>query len=174
MIRPAVVSDAEALGALQLTCWHEAYREIAPPGTLEAQTLERRVQVFGGLLERGMDILVLELDGELDGFACFGPARDDDVGGQTGELYALYLRAARHGLGLGRKLHDHALASLSDAGAAEAILWTLEANAAARRFYTAAGWSPDGRVGSRQMRWGLTEVRYRRELGIGAQPEQHR
>ncbi len=160
MIRPAVPSDAEALGALQLSCWHEAYGEIAPPGTLDAETLDRRVRVWSGLLERAMDILVLELDG----FACFGPARDDDVAAQTGELYALYLRAARHGVGLGRKLHDRALGSLLEGGSNEAILWTLEANGPARRFYGAAGWSPDARVASRPMRWGLPEVRYRREL----------
>jgi len=164
MIRPAASTDADALGSLQLSCWHEAYGELTPPGTLEKETLERRVQVWTGLIEREMDILVLELDGELDGFACYGPARDDDVGEETGELYALYLRAARHGVGLGRTLHDRARAGLVAGGATEAIVWVIEANAPARRFYAAVGWSPDDRAGPKEMQWGLPEVRYRREL----------
>jgi len=42
VIRPAVPADAEALAALQLSCWHEAYGELAPPGTLDSDTLDRR------------------------------------------------------------------------------------------------------------------------------------
>ncbi|MGH2918258.1 MAG: GNAT family N-acetyltransferase [Solirubrobacteraceae bacterium] len=164
MIRRAAPTDAEALGALQLSCWHEAYGELAPPGALDAETLKRRVEVWRGLIEREMDILVLELEEGLDGFACFGPARDDDAGAPTGELYALYLRAARQGVGLGRTLHDRALASLAEAGCGAAILWVAETNDPARRFYTEAGWSADGRAGSRPMRWGLDELRYRRDL----------
>jgi GNAT superfamily N-acetyltransferase len=163
VIRPAVLADIDALAALQLSCWHEAYGALVAPGTLDEETLERRVQVWRGMLERAMDVLVLELDGELDGFACFGPARDDDVGEETGELYALYLRAARHGVGLGRTLHDRALAGIASDGFRQAIVWTLEANAPARRFYERAGWSIDDRVGPSAMQWGLAEVRYRRE-----------
>jgi hypothetical protein len=72
MIRPAALNDAEALGALQLSCWHEAYGELAPPGTLDADTVEKRVRTWTGLLEREMNVLVLEIDGELDGFAACG------------------------------------------------------------------------------------------------------
>ncbi len=164
MIRSAVLGDAEALGELQLSCWHEAYGGYAPPGTLDAETLERRIEVCTGLLEREMDIMVLELDGALDGFASTGPARDEDVGKQTGELYALYLRAARQGAGLGRRLHDRALARLVARGFADAVLWTIELNAPARAFYEAAGWVFDDRVSPDPMQWGLDEVRYRRDL----------
>jgi GNAT superfamily N-acetyltransferase len=164
MIRAAVPADAEALGELQLSCWHEAYSTYAPPGTLDAETVERRVTVWRGLLERKMDVAVLELDGALDGFAAFGPVRDEDVGEETGELYALYLRAARQGVGLGRRLHDHVLASLTEADFDDAVLWVFEVNTPARSFYAAAGWSPDNRVGSSDMVWGLPELRYRRTL----------
>jgi GNAT superfamily N-acetyltransferase len=164
VIRPALPSDADALGELQLSCWHEAYGALAPSGTLDAETLDNRVRVWTGLLEREMNILVLEIDGALDGFAAYGPARDDDVGEETGELYALYLRAARQGVGLGRRLQDNALAPLADGGATAAIAWMLAANERARGFYEAAGWSFDDRIGPKPMRWGLPEVRYRRTL----------
>jgi GNAT superfamily N-acetyltransferase len=86
------------------------------------------------------------------------------VGEETGELYALYVRAARYGVGLGRRLHDRALALLAEGGASEAIVRTLEANDRARRFYEAAGWWFDDRVGPEPMQWGLPEIRYRRAL----------
>ena len=54
---------------------------------------------------------------------------------------------------------------LTDAGFTEALLWVLEDNARARRFYEATGWEVDGRVktveiGGRE----LVEVRYRKTL----------
>lgn len=137
---------------------------MAPAGTLDAETLDRRVRVWEGLLEREMAILVLELDGGLDGFTCFGAARDEELGEQTGELYALYLRAARHGVGLGRRLHDRALAGITDGGFREAVLWVIEANAPARRFYERAAWSLDDGVDASPMAWGLNETRYRRDI----------
>jgi hypothetical protein len=48
---------------------------------------------------------------------------------------------------------------------AAAILWVLDTNERARRFYEAAGWRPDGGT-KREDRPGgtLNEIRYRRSL----------
>ena len=56
-----------------------------------------------------------------------------------------------------------ALRRLADAGFREAVLWVLETNEAAQRFYEAGGWQPDGSVKSDDSRgFPLVEVRYRR------------
>lgn len=84
--------------------------------------------------------------------------------GRRPASYALYLRAARHGVGLGRKLHDRALAGITDGGFRDAVLWVIEANAPARRFYERAGWSLDDGVDASPMAWGLNEMRYRCDI----------
>ena len=65
----------------------------------------------------------------------------------------------------GRALLAHAERTLHAEGAARAELWTLEANARARRIYTEAGWQADG--ARRETPFGpgsLTEVRFLKTL----------
>jgi GNAT superfamily N-acetyltransferase len=61
-----------------------------------------------------------------------------------GELYAIYLDPQCWGQGLGRKLLAHATRRLLSHGYSIAILWVLESNRRARRFYEIAGWTLDG------------------------------
>ncbi|WP_268873357.1 GNAT family N-acetyltransferase [Streptomyces mutabilis] len=46
--------------------------------------------------------------------------------------------------GIGKQLMAAALTTLGQADYAQAVLWVLEDNERARRFYEAAGWRPDG------------------------------
>jgi len=58
-----------------------------------------------------------------------------------------------------------AVAELTRVGYADAILWVLDANDRARRFYALAGWAQDGASktdGSRG--FDIAEVRYRTAL----------
>ena len=72
----------------------------------------------------------------------------------------------RRGTGAGRALMASVIAELARLGYADAILWVLDANDRARRFYALAGWEEDSANktdGSRG--FDITEVRYRRTLG---------
>jgi GNAT superfamily N-acetyltransferase len=112
-------------------------------------------------------VVVADGDGSLLGFAAFGPARDEDQDpGQTGEVMAIYVLPGAWGQGWGRRLMAAAVTSLAGSGFGRAVLWVLDANERARRFYRAAGWAPDGAarrdtIGGAQ----VTEVRYRKDLG---------
>ena len=66
-----------------------------------------------------------------------GPSREDD-GATPQELYAIYVRAAWWGTGLGQALWD---AVRPDAACS---LWVLEDNARAQAFYRRNGFVPDG------------------------------
>ena len=69
------------------------------------------------------------------------------------ELTTLYLRAARHGSGLGQELLDAVL------GDRPASLWVAEDNPRARRFYARNGFAPDGARQTLALWEGLVEVR---------------
>jgi ribosomal protein S18 acetylase RimI-like enzyme len=100
------------------------------------------------------------------GFASFGPARDHDTDPQrTGEVFAIYVDPEAWGTGAGRELMADAVAELARLGYDDAILWVLDTNDRARRFYLLAGWAEDATSKSDSSRgFDITEVRYRKPL----------
>lgn len=85
-------------------------------------------------------LTVAERDGEIVGFTYVGPS---EVEGAT-ELYAIHVEPDHVGTGLGLRLMEHALRQLAELGEPRAVLWVLEENDRARRFYERGGWRPDG------------------------------
>jgi ribosomal protein S18 acetylase RimI-like enzyme len=77
------------------------------------------------------------------GFVTFGESRNDDARG-LGEVYALYVDPGSYKGGVGRMLMADARRRLAEDGFTEAILWVLQGNDRARRFYEGEGWVPDG------------------------------
>src|SRR5215468_9837906 len=78
---------------------------------------------------------------------------------------SIYVHPDAWGQGWGRQLMAATVTGLADAGFGRAVLWVLDSNQRARRFYRAAGWSPDGAarpdtIGGAE----VSEVRYRRSL----------
>jgi GNAT superfamily N-acetyltransferase len=113
--------------------------------------------------------------GEIVGYAAYGPERDVLAGywppavteagaaGQIGELYALYVHPAWWSKGTGRTLMTDVLAKTA-LRYSEVVLWVLEKNDRARRFYTLAGFEPDGAVNILEGLGNVPEVRYRRAV----------
>jgi GNAT superfamily N-acetyltransferase len=167
-LRRATPADAEAIAAVHVDGWQWGYRGQLPDEVLENldSTLERRAAFWREETAReDIAVWVLEMDGTVVGFASFGPARDGDVEPGTGELYLIYLARAAAGRGLGRTLHEHVLDELRQRGHRRAVLWTLETNARAHRFYEIAGWRRDGaRKAESRPGYELREVRYQLAL----------
>jgi GNAT superfamily N-acetyltransferase len=122
-----------------------AYRGQIPDEAIEAMTVERREEMWARhLADRPLGTLVVEGGGRVVGFASYGPAEDESLGTATGEVYGIYLLPEAIGTGVGRDLFARANERLRAAGFASAILWVLETNDRARRFYEVAGWRWDG------------------------------
>ena len=79
-----------------------------------------------------------EQDGELVGFAAAGPNDETDLD-VTWKLYAIYVRKAYWGTGLGHRLITQAI------GDDDAVLWVFRDNVRARDFYARQGFVADGR-----------------------------
>jgi ribosomal protein S18 acetylase RimI-like enzyme len=101
---------------------------------------------------------------DIVGFATVG--RDRDGNPNTGELYSIYLLPSHWDAGVGRALLNEAVSSMDSQNYASAVLWVLDNNARARRFYEKAGWSADGgtKLDDRVGGVVLNEVRYRLAL----------
>jgi ribosomal protein S18 acetylase RimI-like enzyme len=139
-IRRGVPDDAAAGAALHIACWQEGYADVVPSEVLAERTddlAERTERWRTSLTDGPPRWLAVDDDGGLVGFAAAGPGRDDDIDLDL-ELYAIYVRAARFGTGLGHRLIEAAI------GEAPAYLWVFEANDRAQGFYRRHGFTPDG------------------------------
>lgn len=153
-VRLAEVSDAPAVAAVQVQTWRTAYAGLMPDEVLAAQSVERRTAMWQRLIPDG-GVWVALADDEVVGFAAAGPSRDADA---AFELYAIYVLSSSAGKGLGFELTKAALGDEPDV-----IVWVLDTNVQARRFYERIGFRADG-VTKSETEGGaeLTEVRYRR------------
>lgn len=163
--------DIPAVAEIRVRGWQAAYAGIVPGSYLDAmdpaQDADRRRQALAaGSGGRVRNLVAEDADGTVTGWAAFGPYRGLPDGTRDGELYALYVRPERIGTGLGSALTAAVLADSARLGRARLLLWVLEANARARRFYTAAGFAPDGAHTSDTYDGvEVREMRYVRELG---------
>ena len=138
-LRPATVADAEAGAAMHAACWREAYGPYVDATLLRQRLADTATWVAAWTrhLEAGPPRVLAEVDGELVGFAVAGPGRGGDAPTPS-ELYAIYVRAAYWGTGLGQRLW-HAVRPDEPC-----FLWVLEDNDRARGFYARNGFVPDG------------------------------
>ena len=159
-VRRATPNDARAIAEVHVRTWQHAYAHVFPREFLDELSVDRRAEFWSeSAAAAPEDLLVAEADERIVGFAAVGRAEDesDDVG----QLYAIYVEPGYWGTGAGAALMDAAVTRLEAAGFAAAILWVLEDNPRARRFYERHGWTVDG---SRRERIGdveVDEVRYR-------------
>ncbi|MDG4820994.1 GNAT family N-acetyltransferase [Asanoa sp. WMMD1127] len=168
-LRLAQATDIDAIGALHYDSRIAAYRDFVPiaglrglaPESLAAWWRER----FAYEAETHR-LTVAESDGRLVGFSYVGPEEEHEAG--VGQLYAIHLDPAAQGRGFGRRLMSDALATIDRNGWRRAVLWVLEGNAHARRFYERGGWRPDGREREELMGAAPTrQLRYVRESWLG-------
>jgi ribosomal protein S18 acetylase RimI-like enzyme len=167
-VRPTSVDDALAIETVRVHGWRSAYRHVFPPDELDALPIDaERWRSRLRVPPRGWTTMVCEDGDRVVGFSSVGPSRDEDG---LGELYAIYVAPEAWSTGAGRALMAAAEAQLaSEYGAA--LLWVLEDNPRARRFYERAGWAPDG-ARKAEERFGVRapEVRYRKDVTSSRSP----
>ena len=169
-VRRAGPGDAAGIAVVHVRSWQGAYQGLLPQEYLDGLDPADRVERWRHTLERAgwpaAGTVVAVADGQVGGFAHFGPTRDADTGGaRVGEITAIYVLPEAWGTGLGRGLMTAALSHLAAAGYERAALWVLDSNARARRFYARAGWTADGTAKQEDIGGAaVTEVRYRRPL----------
>jgi GNAT superfamily N-acetyltransferase len=161
-VRIASPDDSLAIERARVHGWRSAYRHVFPAAELDAMPIDAdRWRSRLHVPPPGWTTYVCEDDGAVVGFASVGPSRDEDG---TGEVYAIYVEPDAWSTGAGRALMRAAEEQLTKEYGA-ALLWVLEDNPRARRFYERAGWAPDG-ARKAEERYGVRapEVRYRKDF----------
>ena len=163
-VRTAVPADAERIGEIHVRSWQKAYQGILPADFLASLSVEARVERWRSELAAMGEAdlaLVIENGSSVNGFARLAPSADRNVG----EVQAIYLDPDHWRKGWGRLLMVATEESLVGLGWSEAILWVLEKNVPARRFYEALGWKSEPHrallnIGGADVQ----EIRYRKSL----------
>ena len=162
-IREAVPVDAGAIARVHVDTWRTSYAGIVPDEHLAGLSYRDREAVWVQILSRDDPAqcnFVAETDGgEVVGFAGGGPEREGDEV-YRGELYAIYLLREHQGRGIGRRLACAVAHGLLSSGFESMLLWVLEDNHPARRFYESLGGEQVGRKTIEVGGAGLIELSY--------------
>ena len=164
-VRPASPADASELARVYVESWRWAYPGLLPQRYLDRLSPEQHAQNWAVVIETERRAITWVAHDEQGccGLASAGPARSGAAG--VGEVYTLYVSGRAAGRGVGRLLLAYAVAQLKATLHGSAILWVLEDNERARRFYEREGWAHDGarareKIAGREVQL----MRYRRAL----------
>jgi len=165
-IRRATSGDAVALAKVHIDTWRSAYRGLVPDSHLDSLDYDRRAQCFRESLAAGAEkFYIAEDDQGVLGFFSLGACRDPDLAGEpVGEIWAIYLAPRHWRKGIGRLLCQRSEELLASWHYTQAVLWVFEGNRAARRFYEAMGYAPDGVTKMLNPGVFLKGIRYRKRL----------
>lgn len=165
-VRPATLADAADIARVQTESWQTSYRGILPDSILDTMDPARRIGTRREILSDAAALNLVAYDTthhDLVGFANAGAARRHTSGGAgatTGELYEIYILDRAKRFGLGRELFDVVRDWCRARQMTEMVVWVLENNAYARRFYEVMGGQLAGRIHSTVRGHGVVEVSY--------------
>jgi GNAT superfamily N-acetyltransferase len=154
-LRPARPDDAPAVARIRIAGW-QAYAGILDAAYVTSTTFADDARSGAvrwlatldalGRNPEGVTMLVHERAGAVDGWVSFGPDRSGDHGddGADGEVWGLYVDPASWGSGTARHLLRAATDQLHATGFSSVVLWCLDGNERAHRFYGREGWVLDG------------------------------
>ncbi len=157
-IRTAIPADAGAIANVHVDTWRTTYDGIVSSTYLAGLSYRNREAAWTDILVNAPDtastFVAEKADGEVIGFANGGPERAGDRTYQ-GELYSIYLLEIHQRRGVGRRLVSAVAQRLVDVGIGSMLVWVLQDNGPARRFYESLGGK---RVGSQVIAIGGKEV----------------
>jgi GNAT superfamily N-acetyltransferase len=147
-VRWATPQDARAIAEVHVASWLGGYRGIVADDVLDRVSVDQREEQWRRWLgdeARGSRTLLAGRGGRVEGFCSLAiPARGSNEGADVAEIPVLYVapEAWRHGVGAA--LMSRALAEAEARGLRSAVVWVLDGNERAIRFYEALGWQLDG------------------------------
>jgi GNAT superfamily N-acetyltransferase len=167
VIRLAQPRDAEQVARVHVRSWQIGYRGLIDGEYLNGLRWEDRAAAYSfGATEKDSPTTIVAVDDDetIAGFATVSVTADPDCA-RSCELSALYVDPVRWRAGVGRALITAARGRLSGMGFESAVLWVLQGNERAARFYASDAWRPDGARRDATV-WGVSvsEVRFCRTL----------
>ena len=161
-VRRARLEDARAIAQVHAETWREAYEHVFGAERLASVTVDARLSQWERILAAGQSDVFVAADDGIVGFVSTGDSRDADA---EAELFAIYVLPRAWGTGAGSALMRAGIEAMRLRASGDAVLWVLDDNPRARRFYEREGWTLDGeRKEDEYLGLRVAEVRYRIDL----------
>jgi len=160
-VREARLDDADGIARAHVASWRDSYRGILPDTVIDRIDVGQRVATRRRILRDRSIYQLVAFDrthGDIVGFCDAGASRRDPSFG--GEVYAIYLVPHAKRYGLGREMFDRVRDWLDARTNRSLIVWVLEDNHHARRFYEALGGRAKMRLPSSVGGFPVIEVAY--------------
>ena len=160
-VREAVTGDAEGIARVHTDSWQTSYRGILPDTVLDRIDVGQRAESRRKILRDPAVFQLVAYDvthNDIVGLCDAGASRRNVP--YAGEVYAIYLahRAKRHGIG--QEMFERVMAWFVANNMRSMIVWVLENNHHARRFYEALGGQAGSTWQSRVGGFPVTELSY--------------
>ena len=135
MIRYYEEKDIEQVAKIITEDWKISYKGIIDDEYLKNLDYKDKEKSIREKYQKQKSIVLEE--GYIKGYSRFGENRDEEK--ELGELYALYVKADERGKKIGERLLKKTADILSKRGYKEMVIWCLEKNKNARKFYEKMG-----------------------------------
>lgn len=166
-IRYAKVEDASSLSRVYSNSFNKAFEGIIPESILQEKFTFERIQerMIKELKEDVVKNIIMFKDEEPIGMLSYTKAEDEDLGDSCADIWRIYLEPECWNQKLGVELMNWVLKELKEKGYEKAILWVIEDNKRARKFYDNLGFKYDGT--NRIIKQGkeIKDLRYMKLLG---------
>jgi GNAT superfamily N-acetyltransferase len=134
------LDEAEAMAALHVQCWREAYATIIPQEVIAKFDVAAVTRSWADHLSYADRFILAAYDkGRAVGFINQGAPVEPYYDGMDGHIAALYVAAAHLRQGIGRKLLGAAAQDWLQYGGHSLALGVLSKNTSARAFYESRG-----------------------------------
>lgn len=141
-IRAARPEDIDSLIDVNIRAWHTTYRGIVDDGTLDAMTSDSLQDKWERTLSTTHSedrfCFVAQSREDIVGYVVCGKNREAEVSFEW-QLYAIYVLQEFQGKGIGKLLFDVAMMEMKRRGVNSFMLYVLEDNPQACRFYERLG-----------------------------------
>ena len=146
MIRPGRPDDAAFCADIHKRSWIYAYSHCIDRDIIEQRHRNRETMWKSFLADDKNGNFVAVLGGKIIGIITISVERDGDLPAGTGELCGFYLDPDYIGKGYGRQAMAWVQSELKSRGFSTMVLWVLDQNEKAKRFYEKNGLRPEGAV----------------------------
>jgi ribosomal protein S18 acetylase RimI-like enzyme len=164
-IREGRRQDAVDVADVYVESRRAAYAELLTPEQIENQTPKEGARLWQALFNQARTIHLVIEDGEgIGGFITAGPIQESGADPASAEIYELYVHPRLWGQGVSDELLQKTLDALRAKWFTHAVIWVLEGNALARKFYEGAGWTDDGGRRGSFRKVDVASMRYRMGL----------
>lgn len=137
-IRKVKYEDIEQIVDINIKDWKKGYKGIIDDEILDNLNREEKIEKWREHYRTG-NVIVAEENGEILGYCKY---EDNTVYKNTNidsEIIAIYVDCDKLGNGVGSKLVEYAMADLKNKNKTKMIIWCLEKNKNARKFYEKMG-----------------------------------